>query len=69
LDQRDVAGRRASGSSGVYVRGPTWTGRGRPPTDGALAEQFGRVGLWTRHLDVQPAKQVREAIAELEELG
>jgi hypothetical protein len=25
--------------------------------------------LWTRQLDVQPAKQVREAIAELEELG
>jgi probable F420-dependent oxidoreductase len=35
----------------------------------ALAEQLGRVGLWTRQLDVQPAKQVREAIAELEELG
>jgi probable F420-dependent oxidoreductase len=39
-------------------------------TDGrALTEQLGRVGLWTRQLDVQPAKQVREAIAELEELG
>jgi probable F420-dependent oxidoreductase len=43
---------------------------GQTATDGrALAEQFGRVGLWTRQLDVQPAKQVREAIAELEELG
>ena len=43
---------------------------GQTTTDGrALAEQFGRVGLWTRHLDVQPAKQVREGIAELEELG
>jgi probable F420-dependent oxidoreductase len=39
-------------------------------TDGrALAEKFGRVGLWTRQLDVQPAKQVRESIAELEALG
>jgi probable F420-dependent oxidoreductase len=43
---------------------------GQATTDGrALAEQFGRVGLWTRQLDVQPAKQVREAIAELEALG
>ena len=43
---------------------------GQTTSDGrALAEQFGRVGLWTRHLDVQPAKQVRAAIAELEELG
>jgi probable F420-dependent oxidoreductase len=43
---------------------------GQTTTHGrALAQQFGRVGLWTRHLDVQPAKQVREAIAELEELG
>jgi probable F420-dependent oxidoreductase len=43
---------------------------GQTTTDGrALAEQLGRVGLWTRQLDVQPAKQVREAIAELEELG
>jgi probable F420-dependent oxidoreductase len=39
-------------------------------TDGrALAERFGPIGLWTRQLDVQPAAQVREAIAELEELG
>jgi len=38
---------------------------GQATTDGrALAERFGRVGLWTRQLDVQPAKQVREAIAE-----
>jgi len=43
---------------------------GQTTVDGrALAEQLGRVGLWTRQLDVQPAKQVREAIAELEELG
>jgi probable F420-dependent oxidoreductase len=43
---------------------------GQTRTDGrALAGQFGRVGLWTRQLDVQPAKQVREAIAELEALG
>jgi probable F420-dependent oxidoreductase len=35
----------------------------------ALAEKLGPVGLWTRHLDVQPAQQVREAIAELEALG
>src|ERR671937_646168 len=43
---------------------------GQTTTHGrALAQQFGRVGLWTRHLDVQPAKQVRAAIAELEELG
>ena len=43
---------------------------GQTTTDGrALAEQLGRVGLWTRQLDVQPDKQVREAIAELEELG
>jgi hypothetical protein len=43
---------------------------GQITTDGrALAEQLGRVGLWTRQLDVQPAKQVQEAIAELEALG
>jgi len=35
----------------------------------ALGEKLGRVGLWTRQLDVQPAQQVREAIAELEALG
>jgi probable F420-dependent oxidoreductase len=43
---------------------------GQTTTDGrALAQQLGRVGLWTRQLDVQPAKQAREAITELEELG
>jgi probable F420-dependent oxidoreductase len=43
---------------------------GQTTIDGrALAQQFGRVGLWTRQLDVQPAKQVGEAIAELEEQG
>jgi probable F420-dependent oxidoreductase len=43
---------------------------GQTTTDGrALAERLGRVGLWTRQLDVQPAEQVREAIAELEALG
>ena len=35
----------------------------------ALAEQLGRVGLWTRHLDLQPAERVRSTVAELEELG
>jgi probable F420-dependent oxidoreductase len=35
----------------------------------ALAEQLGRVGLWTRQLDIQPTEQVRAAVAELEELG
>jgi len=34
-----------------------------------LAERLGRVGLWTRHLDLQPADRVRGTIAELEELG
>jgi probable F420-dependent oxidoreductase len=34
-----------------------------------LAERLGRVGLWTRQLDVQPAEQVRASIAELEALG
>jgi probable F420-dependent oxidoreductase len=27
------------------------------------------VGLWTRHLDIQPAERVRTTVAELEELG
>jgi probable F420-dependent oxidoreductase len=35
----------------------------------ALAGQLGRVGLWTRHLDIQPAGRVRSTVAELEELG
>jgi len=35
----------------------------------ALAQQFGRIGLWNRQLDVQPAGHAREAIAELEEQG
>ncbi|HEU4398229.1 MAG TPA: TIGR03620 family F420-dependent LLM class oxidoreductase [Actinomycetota bacterium] len=30
---------------------------------------MGRVGLWTRHLDIQPAERVRSTVAELEELG
>ena len=34
-----------------------------------LARQLGRVGLWTRQLDLQPAERVRTAVAELEELG
>jgi probable F420-dependent oxidoreductase len=43
---------------------------GRTTTDGrALAEQWGRVGLWTRQLDLQPAEQVRATVAELEALG
>jgi hypothetical protein len=32
----------------------------------ALAERLGRVGLWTRQLDIQPAEQVRAVVAELE---
>jgi len=35
----------------------------------ALAARLGRVGLWTRQLDIQPAQQVRATVAELEELG
>jgi probable F420-dependent oxidoreductase len=35
----------------------------------ALAQRLGRVGLWTRQLDLQPAQQVRTTVAELEELG
>jgi probable F420-dependent oxidoreductase len=34
-----------------------------------LAEQLGRVGLWTRQLDIQPTDQLRTTVAELEELG
>ena len=34
-----------------------------------LAEQLGRVGLWTRHLDFQPADQLRTTLAELESQG
>jgi probable F420-dependent oxidoreductase len=34
-----------------------------------LAERLGRVGLWTRQLDIQPAERVRTTIAELEGLG
>jgi probable F420-dependent oxidoreductase len=34
-----------------------------------LAERLGRIGLWTRQLDIQPAERVRTTIAELEELG
>ena len=43
---------------------------GQTATAGApLAEQLGRVGLWTRQLDIQPTDQLRSTIAELEELG
>jgi alkanesulfonate monooxygenase SsuD/methylene tetrahydromethanopterin reductase-like flavin-dependent oxidoreductase (luciferase family) len=43
---------------------------GQTATAGApLAEQLGRVGLWTRQLDIQPADQLRTTIVELEELG
>ena len=43
---------------------------GQTATAGALlAEQLGRVGLWTRQLDIQPADQLRTTIAELERLG
>jgi probable F420-dependent oxidoreductase len=44
--------------------GQTTTTTGR-----VLAKQLGRVGLWTRQLDLQPAERVRTAVAELEELG
>jgi hypothetical protein len=30
---------------------------------------LGRVGIWTYHLNYQPAFKVREVAAELEELG
>jgi probable F420-dependent oxidoreductase len=43
---------------------------GQTATAGApLVEQLGRVGLWTRQLDIQPADQLRTTVAELEELG
>ena len=43
---------------------------GQTTTTGrVLAERLGRVGLWTRQLDIQPAERVRTTIAELEELG
>jgi probable F420-dependent oxidoreductase len=35
----------------------------------SLAEQLGRVGLWTSHLDVQPIGRLRAVAAELEQLG
>jgi probable F420-dependent oxidoreductase len=34
-----------------------------------LAQRLGRVGLWTRQLDLQPAERVRTTVAELEGLG
>jgi probable F420-dependent oxidoreductase len=34
-----------------------------------LATRLGRVGLWTRQLDIQPAQRVRAVVAELEQLG
>lgn len=30
---------------------------------------LGRIGLWTRALDLQPSTRAREVAAELEELG
>ena len=30
---------------------------------------LGRIGIWTYHLNYQPASKVREVAAELEELG
>jgi probable F420-dependent oxidoreductase len=35
----------------------------------SLAEQVGRVGLWTSHLDAQPIERLRAVVAELEQLG
>lgn len=34
-----------------------------------LAQRLGRVGLWTRQLDIRPAGRVRATVAELAELG
>ena len=43
---------------------------GRTATAGTpLAEQLGRVGLWTSKLDLQPADQLRSILTELEALG
>jgi hypothetical protein len=48
----------------------TMDGEGQTATAGTpLAGRLGRVGLWTRQLDIQPAGQLRAAIAELEALG
>jgi probable F420-dependent oxidoreductase len=45
-------------------------GNGRSATAGrALARRLGRVGLWTRQLDAQPAERVRATVDELEQLG
>src|SRR4029453_4919173 len=66
---------RQSRASGIKVdaaagKGPTRDPEGQPPpAGGALAQRLGRVGLWTRELDPQPAEQVRTTVAELEELG
>jgi probable F420-dependent oxidoreductase len=44
--------------------------QGQTTTAGrVLAQRLGRVGLWTRQLDLQPAERVRTTVAELEELG
>src|ERR1041385_7701313 len=34
-----------------------------------LADQLGRVGLWTSHLHAQEASQARESVARIEEMG
>ena len=55
---------------GYHVRGPTWIGSGRlPPTDGRSPRSLGGLGCGRGNWTFQPAKQVREAIAELEALG
>ena len=53
-----------------FKKGADMDREGQTITEGrALAGKLGRVGLWTRQLDVQPAQQAREAIAELEALA
>src|SRR5215213_7309680 len=61
---------RASGSKRRLHEGADMDREGQTTTEGrALAERLGRVGLWTRQLDLQPTQQVRATVAELEELG
>jgi len=65
LDQVVGAQVRAGGSGPLGVG--QQVGRGTP--DDAVAVDGGRVGVWTFAFDGQPAGRVREAAAEIEELG
>ena len=65
LDQVVRAQVRAGGSGPLGVG--QQVGRGTP--DDAVAVDGGRVGVWTFAFDGQPAGRVREAAAEIEELG